>query len=326
MTRTVRYVTAIREALQEELARDDSVYLCGEDVGEFGGNFGETQGLLEEFGPERVRDTPLSEIGIVGHAMGAAVGGLRPVAELQFADFAATAGDEMFNQIPKQPYVSGGRLTAPLTVLAPSGAGIRAGAQHSQSVHSWLGNVPGWVVVTATTPYDAKGLLKSAIRDDNPVVVLPHKGLMSIEGEIPDREYTLPLGAAAVEHEGDDVTVVATQRMYHRTVEAANELSDLSVEIVNPRTFAPLDTETIAESVEKTGRLVVVDETVQRYGVQSHIVGELLSTSFFSFDAPPKTVGIEDVPIPFSPPLEDEVVPSVERIVDAIRGTFGSPP
>lgn len=325
MTRTIRYVEAIREALDEELARDDAVYLAGEDVGEFGGNFGETRGLQEKYGKKRVRDTPLSEIGIAGHALGAAVGGLRPVAQLQFADFVATAGDEMFNQIPKMPYVSGGQLEAPLTIFAPSGAGISSGAQHSQTVHAWLGNVPGWVVVAATTPYDAKGLFKSAIRDDNPVVFFFHKYLTSREGEVPEEEYTLPLGEAAVEREGADVTVVATQLMFHRAVGAADQLENVSVEIINPRTFAPLDVDTIATSVEKTGRLVVVDETAMRYGVQSHIVERVIEETFFSFDAPPTTLGVDDVPIPFSPPLEEEVLPSTDEIADAIRSQFGTP-
>ncbi|MFC6837795.1 alpha-ketoacid dehydrogenase subunit beta [Halomarina ordinaria] len=321
MTREITYIEAIAEALGEELERDDDVVLFGEDVEEFGGNFGETAGLHERFGSDRVRNTPLSEIGIAGMALGAAVGGIRPVAELQFADFAATAGDEVFNQIPKQPYVSGGRLSAPLTIFAPSGAGIGAGAQHSQSVHSWIGNVPGWVVVTATTPYDAKGLLKSSIRDDNPVFFLPHKMLSETKGEVPDEEYTLPLGESAVEREGEDVTVVATQVMFHRAKEAAADL-DLDVELVNPRTFAPLDTDTIAESVEKTGHLVVVDETVERYGTQGYIANEIVENNFFSLDGPPKTIGVKDVPIPVSPVLEQEVLPSVERIKAGIESVF----
>jgi pyruvate dehydrogenase E1 component beta subunit len=321
MTREITYIEAIAEALDEELARDDDVILFGEDVEEFGGNFGETQGLHEKHGRDRVRNTPLSEIGIAGMALGAAVGGIRPVAELQFADFAATAGDEVFNQIPKQPYVSGGRLKAPLTIFAPSGAGIGAGAQHSQSVHSWVGNVPGWVVVTATTPYDAKGLFKSAIRDDNPVFFLPHKLLSEKRGEVPEEEYTLPLGEAEVEVSGDDVTVVATQLMFHRAKEAAADV-DADVEIINPRTFAPLDMETIAESVRKTGRLVVVDETVKRYGTQGHIANEIVENDFFSLDAPPKTIGVEDIPIPLSPPLEEEALPSAERIASGIDALF----
>jgi len=321
MTRTLGYAEAIAEAIDEEMVRDDDVVLWGEDVGQFGGNFGETQGLYEKYGTDRVRDTPLSEIGIAGVALGAAVAGLRPVAELQFADFVATAGDETFNQIPKQPYVSGGELSAPLTVFAPSGAGISSGAQHSQSVHAWLGNVPGWVVVTATTPYDAKGLFKSAIRDDNPVIFLPHKFLVEQEGEVPDEEYTLPLGESAVEREGEDVTVVATQLMFHRAMEAAEEL-DVDAEIVNPRTFAPLDTDTIAASVEKTGRLVVVDETVHQYGTQGYIANEIVENSFFSFDAPPKTIGLSDTPVPFSPPLEEEALPSAEDIVAGVRSLF----
>ena len=321
MAREITYVEAIAEALDEELARDDDVILFGEDVEEFGGNFGETEGLYEKHGRDRVRNTPLSEIGIAGMALGAAVGGIRPVAELQFADFAATAGDEVFNQIPKQPYVSGGRLKAPLTIFAPSGAGIGAGAQHSQSVHSWVGNVPGWVVVTATTPYDAKGLFKSAIRDDNPVFFLPHKMLSETKGEVPEEEYTLPLGEAAVEEEGEDVTVVATQLMFHRAKEAAADV-DADIEIINPRTFAPLDTETIAESVRKTGRLVVVDETVERYGTQGYIANEIVENDFFSLDAPPKTIGVKDVPIPLSPPLEQEVLPSADRIAAGIESLF----
>lgn len=321
MTREITYIEAIAEALDEEMRRDDDVILFGEDVGEFGGNFGETAGLYETYGGDRVRNTPLSEIGIAGMALGAAVGGLRPVGELQFADFAATAGDEIFNQIPKQPYVSGGKLSAPLTIFAPSGAGIGAGAQHSQSVHSWLGNVPGWVVVTATTPYDAKGLLKSSIRDDNPVFFLPHKFLSETTGEVPESEYTLPLGKAAVEVEGEDVTVVATQVMFHRAKQAAEDL-DVDAEIINPRTFAPLDTDTIAESVEKTGRLVVVDETVERYGTQGHIANEIVENNFFSLDAPPKTIGVKDIPIPLSPTLEQEAVPSVDRIKSGIEEVF----
>ncbi|OLZ39165.1 acetoin dehydrogenase [Natrinema saccharevitans] len=321
MTREITYVQAIAEAIDEELQRDEDVVLFGEDVEEFGGNFGETEGLYEKHGRDRVRNTPLSEIGIAGMALGAAVGGIRPVAELQFADFAATAGDEVFNQIPKQPYVSGGQIEAPLTIFAPSGAGIGAGAQHSQSVHSWLGNVPGWVVVTATTPYDAKGLFKSAIRDDNPVFFLPHKMLSETKGEVPEEEYTLPLGEAAVEEEGEDVTVVATQLMFHRAKEAAAQV-DADVEIVNPRTFAPLDTETIAESVRKTGRLVVVDETVERYGTQGHIANEIVENDFFSLDAPPKTIGVKEIPIPLSPPLEQEALPSADRIADGIESLF----
>lgn len=321
MAREITYIEAVAEALDEELERDDDVILFGEDVEEFGGNFGETAGLHEKHDSDRVRNTPLSEIGIAGMALGAAVGGLRPVAELQFADFAATAGDEVFNQIPKQPYVSGGKLSAPLTILAPSGAGIGAGAQHSQSVHSWLGNVPGWVVVTATTPYDAKGLFKSAIRDDNPVFFLPHKMLSETKGEVPEEEYTLPLGESVVEQKGEDVTVVATQLMFHRAQEAAADL-DADVELVNPRTFAPLDTDTIAASVEKTGRLVVVDETVKRYGTQSYIANEIVENNFFSFDAPPKTIGVRDTPIPLSPVLEQEVLPDADRIKAGIESVL----
>lgn len=314
---------AINEALDEELSRDEDVYLAGEDIGEYGGVFGVTRGLQEKYGAERVRDTPLSEIAIAGHGFGAAVGGLRPVIELQFADFLATAGDETVNQIAKQPYVSGGRLRAPLTIRASNGAGIGAAAQHSASAQAWVGHQAGLVVVAPSTPYDAKGLLKSSIRDDNPVIFLEHKALYGMKGEVPDEEYTLPLGAAAVEREGRDVTVVAGQQMYHRAVEAATEVADeVDVEIVNPRTYAPLDLETIYDSVEKTSRLVVVGETPLRYGTQTHVAGQVATDAFWSLDAPPRVLGVEDVPIPFSPPLEEEVLPSTEEIIAGIRSVF----
>jgi pyruvate dehydrogenase E1 component beta subunit len=317
---------AMRDALDEEMARDETVYVAGEDVGEHGGTGGETAGLLEKYGQERVRDTPILEIGIAGHALGAAVAGLRPVVEFWFAEAAATAGDELVNQISKQPYVSGGRLRAPLTIVAPSGGGVSGGAAHSQSVHAWTGHLSGIVVVTATTPYDAKGLLKSAIRDDNPVLFLPHKKLFDREGEVPDEEYTLPLGEATVERDGEDVTVVATQVMYHRAVEAADELAgEADVEIVNPRTFAPIDTDTIVASVEKTGRLVVVDETPLRYGTQGHVVSEVTERRFERLVAPPRTVGVPDTPIPYSPVLEAEAIPSTDRIVDEIRQVMAYP-
>ncbi|WP_435366068.1 alpha-ketoacid dehydrogenase subunit beta [Haloarchaeobius sp. DYHT-AS-18] len=317
------FSAAINEALDEELERNERVYLAGEDIGEYGGVFGVTRGLQEKYGEERVRDTPLSEIAIAGHGFGAAVGGLRPVIELQFADFLATAGDETVNQIAKQPYVSGGRLEAPLTIRAPSGAGVGAAAQHSASVQAWVGHQAGLVVVAPSTPYDAKGLLKSAIRDDNPVIFLEHKALYGAKEEVPDDEYTLALGEAAVEQTGSDVTVVASQQMYHRTVEAADELAEeIDIEIVNPRTFAPLDMETIYESVRKTSRLVVVDETPLRYGTQTHIAGKVATEAFWSLDAPPRVLGVDDVPIPFSPVLEEEVLPSTDEIIDAIRSVF----
>jgi pyruvate dehydrogenase E1 component beta subunit len=317
------FAAAINEALDEELQRDDDIYLAGEDIGQYGGVFGVTRGLQEKHGEMRVRDTPLSEIAIAGHGLGASAGGLRPVIELQFADFFATAGDETVNQIAKQPYVSGGRLDLPLTIRAPCGAGVNSAAQHSQSVHAWVGHQAGLVVAAATTPYDAKGLLKSAIRDDNPVAFLEHKALYGKKGQVPDEGYTLPLGEAAVERSGSDVTVVATQQMYHRVLEAATELSgEIDVEIVNPRTFAPLDTDTIFESVERTGRLIVVDETPLRYGTQTHIVGKVAEEAFWHLDAPPKVLGVQDVPIPFSPALEDEVLPSVGEIIESIRGLF----
>lgn len=317
------YVRAIQEALIEEMERDETVYVVGEDVGEFGGNFGETAGLIDEFGPDRVWDTPLSELGIVGHAIGSSAGGLRPVACLQFAGFAGIVGDELRNALARIPYQSGRQYDLPVTLLAPGGAGIRAAAQHSQVTHAEVAHQPGLVVVTPTTPYDAKGLLKSAIRDDNPVVFFPHVMLTEREGEVPDEEYTLPLGEAAVEREGEDVTVVATQQLYYHALQAAAELEgEIDVEIVSPRTFAPLDLETIGESVAKTGRLVVADEELIRFGTSGYIAGQIASQYFYSLDAPPQIVGVEDVPIPFSPVLEDEVLPGPEEITESIRRLF----
>jgi pyruvate/2-oxoglutarate/acetoin dehydrogenase E1 component len=320
---TKSYMRAIQEALDEEMARDETVYVVGEDVGEFEGNFGETGGLYEKYGPERVRDTPLTEVGIVGHAIGASVGGLRPVACLQFASFSGIVGDEFNNAMARVPYGSGRQFDFPMTVMAPAGAGIRAAAQHSQVTHAATAHQPGLVVVTPTTPYDAKGLLKSAIRDQNPVIFFPHVLLAEREGEVPEEEYTLPLGEAAVEREGSDVTVVATQQMYYHALEAAEALAgEIDVEIVSPRTFAPLDLDTIGESVEKTGRLVVVDEETIRFGTQGYIAGQIASQYFYSLDAPPQIVGVEDVPIPFSPVLEDEVLPDAEEITASIRELF----
>ncbi|MFW5896178.1 MAG: alpha-ketoacid dehydrogenase subunit beta [archaeon] len=317
------YVEAIQDAFTEEMKRDETVYLAGEDVGPFGGNFGETAGLYDEFGPERVRDTTISEVAIVGHAIGAAVAGMRPVACLQFASFAGIVGDELVNQAGRLLYTSGGQMEMPMVVFAPAGAGISAAAQHSQAPHSWVSHQPGLVVVTPTTPYDAKGLLKSAIRDENPVVFLPHVLLTEREGEVPDEEYTLPLGEAAVEREGSDVTVVANQLTFHHAMEAAEELAgDVDVEIVSPRTVAPMDFDTIGASVQKTSRLVVVDESPLRYGLQPYVAGEIASRRFFDLDAPPVTIGVKDVPIPFSPPLEQEVLPDKDRIVEGIKSVF----
>jgi pyruvate dehydrogenase E1 component beta subunit len=242
------------------------------------------------------------------------------VVELWFGDAAAIAGDEIVNQLSKQPYTSAGRLQLPVTVIAPTGGGVAGGAAHSQTVHNWIGHQPGVVAVTASTPYDAKGLLKSAIRDNNPVFFFPHKKLFDREGEVSDEEYTLPLGETAVKREGADVTVVATQLLFHRALEAAEQLDgELDIEVLNPRTYAPLDTDTIARSVEKTGHLVVADEMPLRYGTQGHIVSQIAEADLDAFDAPPKTIGPDDVPVPYSTPLEDEILPSTDDLIAAIR-------
>jgi pyruvate/2-oxoglutarate/acetoin dehydrogenase E1 component len=274
MMRETRYIKAINEALGEEMARDESVFVVGEDVGGAGGAFSATRDLLGRFGARRVRDTPISEAAIVGIATGAALRGLRPVAEIMFADFLTLAMDQIVNQLAKARYMFGGMYRMPVVIRAPCGAGLHAGPQHSQSLEAWFAHVPGLRVVMPATPYDVKGLLKSAIRDDNPVLFLENKALYAMKGDIPDEEYLVPIGKADVKRAGKDVTVVATSRMVGQSLEAAKTLAaeGIDVEVLDLRTITPLDREAIFQSVEKTGRLVVAHEAVKAFGIGAEIV------------------------------------------------------
>jgi len=320
MTRTISKRDAINEALDEELARDQSVYLIGQDIGEPGGSFGVTRGLRDEYGEDRVIDTPISEQAIVGSSAGASLTGSRPVAEIMYADFMGLATEQVMNQAGLFRYMFGGQASVPMTIRTVNGgAEFNAAAQHSKSLHGLFGHLPGVRVVLLNTPYDAKGLLKSAIRADDPVLVFEHMGLYNREGEVPESSYTLPLGEAAVEREGSDVTVGATQLMLHHALKAAESLAgNISVEVISPRTIKPLDVETLAESAKKTGRVVVADESVIQHGPASYISQRIADEAFYHLEAPVSVVGVDDTPIPFSPPLADAVVPGQDDIEAAI--------
>lgn len=331
------FADAIREALWQEMARDETVIVLGEDVGLFGGLFGCTKGLQEEFGKERVRDTPISEAAIIGAAIGAAMTGMRPVAEIEFMDFIGCAMDQIFNQLAKIHYMFGGSLEVPAVVRVPCGSRypVASGAaQHSQSLEAWFMHTPGIKVVTPSTPYDAKGLLISAIRENDPVLFIEHKLLYyarrvrrlreqfpSLIGSVPEEAYVIPFGKADIKRRGKDVTVVATMMMIHKTIKAAKELDKvgISVEIVDPRTLVPFDKETVVDSVKKTGRVVVVSEDCKTAGVAAEITSIIMEEAFDYLDAPIKRVSALDVPIPYSPALEGVVIPQEQKIVKAIK-------
>ncbi len=312
---------AIRLALREELERDEDVYLMGEDVGRFGGVLEVTGDLYEEFGGERVRDTPISEAGFVGAATGSAATGARPIVEIMFSDFAGVSMEQIMNQMAKMRYMFGGKAELPVTVRTTEGGGMGAASQHSGTIHSWIAHFPGLKAVAPGTAESAKGLTKAAVRSDDPVFVFENKMIYEQRGEVPtDEDFVLPLGEAAVEREGEDVTVVATQRLVGESLELADDLAgDVSVEVIDPRSLYPLDTETIVESVRKTGRLVVADESPLSYGTHAEIVARVQEEAFFSLDAPVLRVGTPDTHIPFSPPLEQEVLPSGEDVRSAIE-------
>ncbi|WP_423751597.1 alpha-ketoacid dehydrogenase subunit beta [Salinirarus marinus] len=319
-TATTTFREAIRTALREEMERDDGVFLMGEDVGDYGGVFEVTQGLADEFGEERVRDTPISEAGFVGAGVGAAATGMRPVVEVMFSDFLGVSAEQMLNQMAKMRYMFGGKTDMGITIRTTEGGGMGAASQHSGTLHTWFAHFPGIKAVAPATPEAAKGLLKSAIRSDDPVMFFEDKMIYEREGEMPtDADFTLPIGEASVEREGEDVTVVATQRLVGESLSLADELEgDVSVEVVDPRSLYPLDTDAIVESVEKTGRLVVADESPLSYGTHAEVVARVVESGFFSLDAPPQRVGVPDTHIPFSPPLEDEVLPQAADVRTAI--------
>jgi pyruvate/2-oxoglutarate/acetoin dehydrogenase E1 component len=320
--RRITFRDALNEALLEEMRRDETVFLLGEDIGRcWEGAFKVTKGLAEKFGDERVRDTPISESAIIGAAVGAAITGMRPVAEIMFGDLTALAMDQIANQAAKIHYMFGGQVAVPLVVRTPFGGGVNIAAHHSQSLEAWFMHVPGLLVATPSTPYDGKGLLKTAIRGENPVMFCEHKLLYPVEGEVPEEEYTVPFGVAEIRREGSDVTVVATMFMVHKALEAAKKLEKegLSVEVVDLRTLVPLDKEAIKASVKKTGRLVVVSEDCKTAGVTAEIAAVVAEEALDYLDAPIKRVAEPDTPIPFSPPLEKHVIPDEESIAKAIR-------
>ena len=330
-------VLALRQALIEEMNRDENVVLLGEDIAVFGGAYRVTEGLMEMFGEDRVCDTPISEIAIAGAAIGASMTGLRPVAEFQFNDFMACAMDQICNQAAKIRSMMGGQVKVPIVMRAPIGATGRA-AQHSQSLEAWFMHAPGLKVVMPSTPYDAKGLLKTAIRDDNPVIFLEHKmlyGSASPGGKAktavdklgaafkpaPEEEYTIPFGVADIKREGSDVTVVATSYMVHKSLNAAEQLAKegIELEVVDPRTLVPLDKETILRSVEKTGRLVIVTEDATTCGVGAEIAAVVAEDGLFSLSAPIKRVSVPNTPIPFAPIMESHVIPDENNIIEAVK-------
>jgi pyruvate dehydrogenase E1 component beta subunit len=324
--RTLTYAGALNEALRLEMRRDPAIYVAGEDVGQYGGIFGVTKGLLEEFGDKRVRDTPITESAIVGLAVGAAAAGLRPVVELMFVDFIGVAMDQLYNQAAKMKYMFGGKAKLPLVLRTEEGAGMGAAAQHSQCLEAWFMHVPGLKVVIPSTPYDAKGLLISAIRDDNPVVFIEHKMLYGLEGDVPEGAYTIPLGQADVKREGKDVTVVATLAMVHKALNAAKELEKegVSVEVIDPRTLTPFDEQTILNSVKKTHRLVIVTEEVGHAGSSAEIAARVADKAFDYLDAGIKRVTAPFTPVPFSPPLEAAFIPNEAKIIDAVHQVLGA--
>ncbi len=315
------YLQALNEALKQEMERDPNVFILGEDVGAFGGCFGVTQGLFDQFGESRVMDTPITESVIVGAAAGAAASGLRPVAELMFVDFIGVAFDQLFNQAAKMRYMFGGKAKVPMVLRMPQGAGIGAAAQHSQSLEAWFMHIPGLKVVIPSTPHDAKGLLIAAIRDDSPVVFLEHKLLYGVDGEVPEESYAIEFGKADIKREGTDVTVVATSKMVYSALEAAEILANdgINIEVIDPRTLLPLDTDTILASVKKTHALVIAHEAVGFAGPGAEIAAQVAEKAFDFLDAPITRVAAPFCPVPFSPPLEQAFIPGAEDIVKAVR-------
>ncbi|MHB8597108.1 MAG: alpha-ketoacid dehydrogenase subunit beta [Ktedonobacteraceae bacterium] len=316
---------AIREALAEELRRDPLVFIMGEDVAEAGTPFKVLSGLVEEFGTARVIDTPISEAGITGLGVGGAMTGMRPIVDIMFGDFLALVMDQIVNQAAKVHYMSGGKLKVPLVVRTTLGATRRTGAQHSQSLHAWVSHVPGLKVVLPSTPYDAKGLLKTAIRDDNPVIFFEDKMMYQLKGLVPEGDYTIPFGVADIKREGTDVTIVATSSMVQVALEAAEKLAalNISAEVVDPRTMFPLDKHTLIESAKKTSRAIVMDEGYERYGVTAELAAVIAEGAFYYLDAPVKRMGAMDVPVPFSPVLEDLTVPTAKAVIEVAKTLCG---
>jgi acetoin:2,6-dichlorophenolindophenol oxidoreductase subunit beta len=317
------YREAARDAMSEAMRRDDDVFIMGEDIAEMGGSMGVTQGMLEEFGPERVRNSPISEMAIVGAGIGAAVAGMRPIVEIMYQDFTTLAMEQLVNQAAKHRYMSGGQIKVPLTVRTQGGAGWSPGAQHAQQLEGWFVHVPGLKVVFPSTPEDVRGLLWSSIYDDNPVIFFEHRLLYPLKGTVPDEIEPIPLGKARIHREGEDVTVVATGRLVHESLQAAEEAEKdgISVEVVDPRTLLPLDEETIVESVKKTTRCVTAHEAVVRAGFGSELAAVIQHGAFDYLDAPIERVGSKFAPLPFAPVMEQYVVPHADDVLEAIKKT-----
>lgn len=317
--RELTFREAIREALREEMRKDESVFLLGEDIGRYGGINKVTLGLLDEFGPDRVRDMPIAEAGIVGLALGAAIVGMRPIAEIMYIDFSLIAADQIINQVAKIHWMTDGQLKAPLVIRTLQGAGDTGGLQHSQSLEALYAHIPGLIVILPSTPYDAKGLLKSAIRDDNPVIFVECRRLYETKGHVPEDEYFLPIGRAHVKRQGKDVTLVAISRSVIQALEAAKSLEgEVDVEVIDPMTIKPLDKDTIINSVKKTGRLVIVHDAYKT-GLGAEVAALIAEEALDYLDAPIKRVAGLDTPIPFSPKLVEYVLPNVDDILKAVR-------
>jgi pyruvate/2-oxoglutarate/acetoin dehydrogenase E1 component len=323
--RELTFAQAVREALAEEMRRDSRVCILGEDVAEAGTPFKVLSGLVEEFGKDRVIDTPISEAGFTGVGVGAAMTGMRPVIDIMFGDFLTLTMDQMVNQAAKVHYMSGGKWKVPMVLRTTLGATRRSAAQHSQSLHAWLSHVPGLKVALPSTPYDAKGLLKTAIRDENPVVFFEDKMMYKLKGPVPAEDYALPFGVADIKRQGSDITIVATSSMVQIALGAANLLDEegIRAEVIDPRTTWPLDERTIVESAKKTSRAIVVDEGYGRYGVTAEIAAVISAGAFYNLEAPVKRMGAMHVPIPFSPPLEDATVPTEQTVFEAARELCG---
>jgi pyruvate dehydrogenase E1 component beta subunit len=319
------YREAVRDAMSQAMRRDDDIFIMGEDIAEMGGSMGVTQGMLAEFGPERVRNTPISEMALVGSGMGAAIMGMRPIVEVMYEDFLTLAMEQLVNQAAKHRYMSGGQIKVPLTVRTQGGAGWSPGAQHAQQVEAWFCHVPGLKVVFASTASDVRGLLWSAIYDDNPVVFFEHRTLYPLKEDMPETLEPIPLGRARIHREGSDVTVVAIGRLVHESLRAAEEAESegISVEVLDPRTLQPLDEDAIIASVKKTSRCVVAHEAVTRMGFGAEVTSVVSEQAFDWLDAPVERVGARFAPLPFAPVMEQYVVPHAEDVLNAIRRTVG---
>ena len=318
----ITYANAIKDAISEEMRKDDNVFMMGEDIGVYRGAFGVTGGMVEEFGEDRIMDTPISETAFVGAAIGAAVSGMRPIVEIMFSDFMSVCWDMILNQAPKMHYMFGGKVNVPMVLRTASGGGTGAAAQHSQSLEAMLCHIPGLKVIVPSTPYDAKGLLKSAIRDNNPVMFLEQKLLYRTKGMIPEEEYTIPIGVADGKREGKDCTIVTYGRMVHTCLNAAKQLEEenIDVEIIDLRTLLPMDKEAVLKSVRKTKHLIIVHEAVKTGGLGGEIAASVAETDVFNYlDAPIKRLASEDVPVPFCPILEKGILPDEDKIVKAVK-------